>query len=182
MPWMPRARYECSKCWTVETWATAMNNSQDLNLKRELNLRSHYPSCGSCFHVSKDFITVRVQSSVLAFEVTISYHQSLMSRSFSGFALWFDHPRLSNFLLLAGSCSRVISRKSQKSASSDHKAWEVVEWRAFDYFRLVSWCVDFFGKSLNSRCLCAFWHCFGVPKVSEDRAAATRAVSSKKSP
>ena len=69
------ALYECSKCWTVETWATAMNNSQDLNLKWELNLRSHYQSCGSCFHVSKDFITVGVQSSVLAFdffEVTIS--------------------------------------------------------------------------------------------------------------
>lgn len=56
-----------------------MNNSQDLNLKWELNLRSHYQSCGSCFHVSKDFITVGVQSSVLAFEVTIRYRQSLMS-------------------------------------------------------------------------------------------------------
>jgi len=98
-------------------------------------------SCGSCFHVSKDFITVGVQSSVLAFEVTISYHQSLMSRSFLD--LLYDliiqgYPIFCFWLAVVAESSVVTVKRVRPQTIKHGRWWNEEPLTIFDLYHDVS--------------------------------------------
>ena len=98
------------QCWTVETWATTPNCSNWRTVQNSPRHPKTWSGSWSCT-VTASFLWQlprfqglqhsRSTKQCLVFEVTISYHKSWGSCSFSGFAwsLCFNHPMLSNCLL-----------------------------------------------------------------------------------